>query len=160
MFHTFSSGEGGRATALAPVPRAATRAGATDVLLVSPHSFDKALLERAISPPKWNVIQVHTCEEAVAVMASVLVPVVICDREIAGGHWRQTMKIIFSSPHPAPVLLAADEYDWQLWVETIDNGGFELIIRPFHGIEEKLVAAKRHWKRGHVRRRWDQFFGR
>lgn len=160
MLYSSSGDEGGRATALVAVPRTATRPGVTDVLLISPHSLDKATLERAISRAKWNVIQVHTCEEALAVMASVLVPVVICDREIDGGHWQQAMKTIFSSAHPAPVLLTTDAYDWRLWSETIDNGGFELAMRPFRGIEEKLVAAKRHWKKGRVRRTWDQFFGR
>ena len=93
-------------------------------------------------------------------MASVLVPVVICDRDSANGHWKEAMKTIFASQHPAPVLLATDEYDWRLWVDTIDNGGFELITRPFHGVEQTLLAAKRHWKKGRVRRNWDHFFGR
>ena len=67
---------------------------------------------------------------------------------------------MFSSPHPAAVLLAVDAYDWRLWIDTIDHGGFDLIAKPFCGVEEKLNAAAQHWRDGRVRRTWDHFFQR
>jgi DNA-binding NtrC family response regulator len=158
MFNSSSGMSAGRATALAPVPRAATHVGRTDVLLISPHEFDKIILERAISPADWYVTHVRTCEEALAVLASVLVPVIVCDQSVAGGHWKEVIKRIFSSPHPAPILLATETYDWRLWIETIDCGGFELVPKPFPGIEEKLHSAVHHWQEGRIRRTWDHFF--
>ncbi|HUK17458.1 MAG TPA: hypothetical protein VLW65_13630 [Bryobacteraceae bacterium] len=142
------------------MPRAATRPGITDVLLISPHEFDKLMLEQDLSPKEWHVIHVRTCEEATAVMASILIPVIVCDQSVGGGQWQEALKALFSSPHPAPVLLAAGTYDWRLWIDTIDHGGFDLITKPFRGVEEKLKAASRHWKEGRVRRTWDHFFRR
>lgn len=149
-----------RDAAAAPAPRASTRPGATDVVLISPYGLDKIILERAVACAKWNVLHVHGCDEALAIMASVLVPVVICDRGVQEGQRKDAMRRIFTSPHPAPVLLAADSYHWRLWVETIDCGGFELMVKPFRNAEEKLLRAKRHWEEGRVRRTWDQFFRR
>jgi len=54
----------------------------------------------------------------------------------------------------------ADAYDWRLWIDTIDHGGFDLIAKPFCDVEEKLYAAARHWAEGRIRRRWDHFFQR
>jgi DNA-binding NtrC family response regulator len=158
MFHP-PTGVSSAATALAPMPRAATRPGATDIVLISPYELDKWVLQQAISH-KWNVLHVHTCEEALALIAYILVPVVICDQEVGGRHWKEAIKTILTSPHPAPVILATDVYDWHLWVDTIDNGGFELLARPFRDAEDKLYSAVRHWKEGRIRRTWDQFFRR
>lgn len=158
MFHPTNGSSTERATALARVLRAGTRPGATDIVLISSYEVDSTLLKQRLSADNWNIAHVRTCEEALAVMASILVPVVICDQGIAGGHWKQTIKAIFTSPHPAPVLLAADQYDWRLWIDTIDHGAFELVIRPFDGIEHKLKAAARHWQQGKVRRTWEQGF--
>jgi DNA-binding NtrC family response regulator len=147
---------------LAPVPRAATHPGLTDVLLVSPHESDRRMLERAIPRTEWNVLHVRTCEEGLAVMASVLVPVVLCDEHAAEGHWKAAIKCIITSPHPAPVLLTSAAWDWRLWVEAIDSGGFDLVAKPFQdgGVTEKLQLAFKHWKQGRVRRTWDHFFPR
>jgi DNA-binding NtrC family response regulator len=91
-------------------------------------------------------------------MASVLVPAAICGQDVGEGHWREAIRAIFSSAHPAPVLLAASLYDWRLWVESIDRGAFDLLIKPFDGVEPKLRAAARHWRAGRIRRTWDQGF--
>lgn len=157
--HIFGGSSGGRATAMAPVPRAATHPGLTDVLLISPHESDGRMLERAVSHSVWSVLHVRTCDEALAVMESVLVPVVLCDEHAAGGRWKEAIKSIISAPHGAPVLLVSQCWDWRLWVDTIDSGGFDLLCRPFQraDLEEKLALAFQHWKRGRVRRTWDHF---
>ena len=160
MSHLSNNKGAATAPALTPGPRASTRPGATDIVFISPYGFDKVILERAISRKKWNIFHVHGCEEALAIMASVLVPVVVCDRGVQQGQWQEVMRRIFSSPHPAPVLLVADSYDWHLWVETIDCGGYDLIVKPFRSAEEKLLRAKQYWEDGRVRRTWDQFFRR
>jgi DNA-binding NtrC family response regulator len=160
MLHSPDHKSASTAAALAPEPRASTRPGVTDIVLISPHKFDKNMLESAISSARWNVFHVHGCEEALAIMTSVLVPVVVCDRGVQEGRWQEAMHRIFSSPHPAPVLLTAASYDWRLWVETIDCGGFDLLVSPFRNAEEKLLRARRHWEDGRVRRTWDQFFRR
>ena len=159
---SYSESSGGKRTALAPAPRAATHPGLTDVLLISPHECDRRTLERAVSNTEWNVLHVRTCEEALAVMSSVLVPVVICDETVAAGRWKAAIKSIIASPHPAPTLLASESYDWRLWVDTIDSGGFELVAKPFDsaGVGEKLHSAYQHWKQGRTRRTWDHFFTR
>lgn len=158
MFHS-PSGASAAGTALTPLPRASTRPGATDIILISPYEIDKWVLEHALSR-KWNVLHVHTCEETLALMTHILVPVVICDDAINGGHWKEAFRTIFASAHPAPVILATERYDWRLWIDTIDNGGFELLPRPFVDAEEKLYSAVLHWKEGRIRRTWDQFFRR
>ncbi len=160
--HIFHESSHGRRTALAPVPRVASHPGLTDVLLISPHECDRRMLERAISRTEWNVLHMRTCEEALAVMASFLVPVVICDENVSGGHWKEAIKCIISSRHPAPTLLASESQDWRLWVDTIDGGGFDLISKPFDGagVDQKLHLAFKHWKEGRTRRTWDHFFPR
>jgi DNA-binding NtrC family response regulator len=120
------------------------------------------MLERAISRAEWNVLHMRTYEEALATMVSVLVPVIVCDENAAGGHWKEVIKSIISSPHPAPVLVASKSHDWRLWVDIIDSGGFDLISKPFDGATagEKLELAFGHWKHGRTRRTWDHFFSR
>jgi DNA-binding NtrC family response regulator len=152
--------EFGRATAVARVPRTASHPGVTDLLLISPGESDRLLLQKAVPATQWHLTHVHTCEEALAVMASVLVPVVICDEKAAAGDWRQAVKCVITSPHPAPILLASDAYDWRVWVDLIEHGGFDVVAKPFDGVDVqgKLQRAFKHWKEGRTRRTWDHFF--
>jgi DNA-binding NtrC family response regulator len=152
--------EFGRATALAPVPRTSSHPGLRDLLLISPLESDRLMLAKVVPAREWHILHVHTCEEALAVMASILVPVVVCDEKAAGGHWKRAVKTVISSPHPAPTVLASDSHDWHLWVDLIEHGGFDVIGRPFvaRDVEEKLHGAFNHWREGRVRRTWDHFF--
>ena len=145
---------------MARAPRTASHPGLIDLLLISPGECDRLLLEKAVRTAEWHLLHVHTCEEALAIMEAYLVPVVVCDQKAAGGDWRRAVKCMISAPHPAPTLLASDSYDWRLWIELIDHGGFDLIAKPFNAaaLDEKLHRAFNHWKEGRIRRTWDHFF--
>ncbi len=75
-------------------------------------------------------------------------PIVLCDRDLAGGEWQDTLRLLHSvRDRPCVILLSnvADEY---LWNEVVRRGGFDVLTRPFR--KEQVVSmlefAYTYWK--------------
>lgn len=129
------------------------------VLFIGRYSIDSAALAQTLSGTHWAVLHVRTCQEAVALLSTTAIPVVICDEDPFGCDWKTAVHAVTHAPHAAPAIVAATSGDWHLWQEVIDKGGFDMVRKPFR--RQRLVAAldlaMEHWKHGHVRRAWEDF---
>jgi len=137
----FLRGKNGSATwPLSSLASRSSRGPNTVVGLVT-SSEDRRLLSGICSRNGWNLILQDTCEEARIALHRLKSPVVLCDRDLPGQRWRETVEELASSPHRACIILVSGVVDTYLWNEVARTGGFDVLSKPLR--EEDVVRAVR-----------------
>jgi DNA-binding response OmpR family regulator len=125
------------------------------VLSVSPITEDHTLLtdifdrsERLLSgASRYILCPCATLKSAIAALSQAQIQIVVTERDLATGSWRDVLNSIFLLPDP-PILIVtsrlADEY---LWAEALNLGAYDVLAKPFDVSEVKRVvdSAWRHW---------------
>ena len=125
------------------------------VLSVSPmaedHTSLSSIFERSerilCSDSKWTLRPCATVESAIGALCDARIPLVVTERDLAPGSWRDILENILLLPDP-PVLIVtsrlADEY---LWAEALNLGAYDMLAKPFDASEvvRVLGSAWRHW---------------
>jgi CheY-like chemotaxis protein len=102
---------------------------------------DRGVLAEVCSRKQWNVLFADTCDQARAALDQVKAPVILCDRDLPGGEWRDVVQVLASSPHRACVILISRVVDDYLWSEVVQRGGYDVLLKPLR--EEDVVRAVR-----------------
>ena len=125
------------------------------VLSVSPmaddHTSLSSIFERSerilCSDSKWTLRPCATVESAIGALCQIRIPLVVTERDLAPGSWRDILENILMLPDP-PVLIVtsrlADEY---LWAEALNLGAYDVLAKPFDAsdVVRVLDSAWRHW---------------
>jgi DNA-binding response OmpR family regulator len=113
------------------------------VLVVSKRSEDHQRVRESLEKGRWLVVEARDWSAALSLFRCLVFPVIVCDRdfqwpELAVG-WRT-----------APLVLLADRWDPDLWENLVQEGVFDVLLRPLHGDDVLAVldAAYRQWADG------------
>ena len=132
---------------------------ATDNIMVMGLAFtdeDRRLLASVCSGRQWNVVFTDTSDQARATLDQLKAPVILCDRDLPGGEWRDVVQVLASSPHRACVILISRVVDDYLWNEVVQRGGYDVLPKPLR--EEDVVRAVRlAWSYWNTARRASAF---
>ena len=137
----FLRGKNGSVTWLSSAPASRSSMGPNTVVGLVTSSEDRRLLSGICSRNGWNLILQDTCEEARIGLHRLKSPVVLCDRDLPGQGWRETVEELASSPHRACIILVSGVVDTYLWNEVARTGGFDVLSKPLR--EEDVVRAVR-----------------
>jgi DNA-binding NtrC family response regulator len=102
---------------------------------------DRRLLTEICSRNRWHLLFTETCEEARIALHQLKAPVILCDRDLPGRGWRETVEDLASSPHPACIILVSKVVDTYLWNEMVRTGGYDVLSKPLR--EDDVVRAVR-----------------
>jgi len=109
---------------------------------------DRRLLAGICNRNGWHLLYADTCEEARAALDKLKAPVILCDRDLPGKGWRETVEGLASSPHRACVILVSGVLDAYLWDEVVRTGGYDVLYKPLR--EDDVVRSVRlawsYWK--------------
>ena len=109
---------------------------------------DRRLLTEICSRNRWPLLFTETCEEARIALHQLKAPVILCDRDLPGRGWRETVEDLASSPHRACIILVSEVVDTYLWNEVVRTGGYDVLSKPLR--EDDVVRAVRlawsYWK--------------
>jgi DNA-binding NtrC family response regulator len=131
----------GRTTWLWRSPADRSALGPITVIGLISSEVDRRLLAGICSRSRWNLLFVHTCEEARIALHKLKAPVVLCDRDLPGREWRGTVGDLASSPHRACIILVSGVVDTYLWNEVVRTGGFDVLSKPLR--EDEVIRAVR-----------------
>lgn len=109
------------------------------VLLVTSRVEDLKELKEILHETPWDVADTLHLEEAGAALKAAPVPILLFDRDVAGGCWQETMKRLLKSRRNACVILVSNVSDQYLWEEVIQHGGFDFLSRPFR--KEQVLST-------------------
>ena len=88
------------------------------------------------------------------------IPIAICERDLEPGTWRDLLEQTAMMPHSPLLIVTSRLADERLWSEVLNEGGYDVLARPFDRTEVIRVVggAFRHWQNQHeagaVRRAW------
>lgn len=126
------------------------------LLLFSSRAEDSSELKEVLRGTPWELTAVARLEDAVALLTAASVPILLLDRDAPGACgqdacWQDTMKRLIEARKNACVVLLSSVSDQYLWEEVVQQGGFDLLTRPFR--KEQVLAALL-FANAHVRAPW------
>lgn len=100
-------------------------------LLSSPHADDRQFLSKAFSHPQWKTEWARDCAESRRILERVRTGVVVCERDLPDGCWRDILHTAQLLPNPPNVIVASRHADEYLWAEVLNLGGYDVLVKPF-----------------------------
>jgi FixJ family two-component response regulator len=103
----------------------------TPLLIVTSRPADLEELAPILQGTPWELTDASHVEDPLASLKAAAVPILLFDRDTAGASWQVTMQRLVKSRRGACVVLLSNVSDQYLWEEVVQNGGFDLLARPF-----------------------------
>jgi CheY-like chemotaxis protein len=121
---------------------------AIPVLLASPRAEDRHVLIELLPYPEYTVRWAESAAEARTMLARHEISVVICDSDLPGGGWRETLAVIHGLQRPSKLIVATRHADERLWAEVLNLGGFDVVTRPWAKFEltRAVESAATNWQ--------------
>ncbi len=120
----------------------------TTILLVSQIEQDHSYLG-SICGRFGQALSARTCTEAIHILATENVGVVICDARLPDGSWRNLLELGQCRLRPPQLIVTSLTADEGFWAEVLNLGGYDVLPKPFHEDETTRVIhlAAEHWER-------------
>ena len=116
-------------------------AGRNSVLVVTPSPNDYDLIVSSLAPEEVEILPAHCLLEAVLQqVASPDHPYVVVYDTDSPEEWRQALRRFLTVRPQTRVVLVSRLADDQMWMDVLDNGGFDLIMKPFQPVEIRTVV--------------------
>jgi DNA-binding response OmpR family regulator len=117
------------------------------VLSISGSEADQAELGRILGPLQWRVACAPTRADAVGMMRNGDFSVVVCDRDLSDGTWKDILSASRQQSRPSCVIVTtAVSQDAGLWSEVLNLGGYDVLAKPFQD-REVLHSISTGWQR-------------
>jgi DNA-binding response OmpR family regulator len=118
------------------------------LLLVSPYPDDHLLLPGILNGPDWQWHKSQGCREALELLESHAVTVLLCERDQPDGRWQDLLEGAAKRAAPPSLIVFSRLADEYLWAEVLNLGGYDVLIKPFDSKEVLRVtsSAWRSWK--------------
>jgi len=117
------------------------------VLSVSPSEEDHLILDQILKGSPWRLYARVSLVSAIGALKVVRFSVILCDCELKPGSWRDLLEPIALLADPPQLIVTAPAPDQRLWVETMDRGAYDFLVKPFAGEEVRgtIASAWRQW---------------
>jgi len=132
-----------------------TAAGIVSVLSISPMDEDHFvlrdilnLLDGSLDPHRTFLLKsCANLSTALSVLRDRQFEVVVCERDLAPGSWKDVLEQVTILPDPPPLIVTSRLADERLWAEALNLGAFDVLMKPFDRTEATRVvgAAWRAW---------------
>jgi len=130
------------------------------VLSVSPIQEDHIVLEetfRSSSPwtsytdSQWTLNISLTLASAMSVLQASRIPVVLCERDLLPGTWKEMLARLTLMTCPPLLIVTSRLADEYLWAEALNLGAHDVLAKPFDKGEVARVVslAWLRWKDRH-----------
>jgi DNA-binding response OmpR family regulator len=123
-------------------------------LLVSPLLEDHQLLSQIFLDKGWTLHLTHTLGSALALLQDRPIPVIITERDLRPGDWKDVFAALQQVPHQPLLVVTSRLADEHLWAEVLNLGGHDVLAKPFQAAEVQweLESAWRIWANRKKRR--------
>lgn len=119
------------------------------ILLVSAQKSDSAPLRQILYHDSWSLHAVANARDAHSVLNTREVAVVLCDRDLPDGTWKDILRSCSNVESSPMLLVTSHDADGPLWAEVLNLGGYDVLLKPFEKAEVLRVVgmASRNWQR-------------
>jgi len=118
------------------------------VLALLPAGSDPACLRQAAERLALPLLVLRSLEEAIDLLPKQRFAIIVCDRDLPGFDWHDTVAALIALAPGSCVLLTSSVNDEYLWREVIQSGGYDVITKPLRAqqVEHALDLAWWYWK--------------
>ncbi len=111
------------------------------ILLVAP--FDEHLISllRILGHTRWDILWHTNLEDALASFTEEHVDVVICDRELPDGDWKHVVRRVRTLNNAPAAIVTSLAWDDRLWADVRNQGGYDVLMKPYDGEEVLRTIA-------------------
>jgi CheY-like chemotaxis protein len=103
------------------------------VVVISRAAEDRLALLDILHGLECELLTFATLREAVSVLGRACV--VLCDAELPDATWRDVLYSAEAVPDPPRVVVADRFADDRLWAEVLNEGGHDVLAKPFLAAE-------------------------
>jgi DNA-binding NtrC family response regulator len=117
------------------------------ILAVIPNEGDRKALRAIFLHSNWLLSFAGSIAEAKRFLERSAVPVILCERDLPDGSWKDLLSLAMTFDHPPCVIVTSGLADERLWAEALNVGCHDVLPRPFdHGeLFRALCLAWRTW---------------
>jgi DNA-binding response OmpR family regulator len=117
-------------------------------LAIGAQDPDQLKLAEIFGDRGWRLSQASTLGEARRFIDAAPVWVVISERDLPDGGWREVLEDLALRPEPPSLIVTSRLADESLWAEVLNMGGFDVLAQPLDNEEVTRVigAAARHFE--------------
>ena len=96
---------------------------------------------------RWKLVTASTLPRALTLMRQYQVAIVFCEQALETGSWRDLVAEATAMPQGPMVIVTSRLADERLWTEVLNQGGYDLLSKPFDPMEVTRVieGALRRW---------------
>lgn len=119
--------------------------GAPTLLIVGP--VEDARQESVFGQFPWRTQRVGNLMEFSLHIHGNHPRVIVCERELPDGDWRDVLEVASSLLSPPPVIVTSRLADEHLWVEVLNLGGHDVLAKPLdkQEVSRSLNLAWDRW---------------
>jgi len=121
--------------------------GLQSALLISPISEDHDVLGQIFVQQQWMLYGAETLDSALVILHNWQVPVLIVERDLQPGDWKDALVAIQQLQDPPLLVVTSRLADEYLWAEALNLGAHDVLAKPFQAAELQWVleSAWRIW---------------
>jgi DNA-binding response OmpR family regulator len=130
--------------------------GSVRVYSVSPVEEDHVALDQILTHSKrthlkFKVEAVPTLASALAVLQKSRIPIVVSERDLSPGSWKDLLDHSARLPVPPLLIVTSRLADDRLWSEALNFGAWDVLAKPFEAQEVCRVVegAWLRWRNQH-----------
>jgi len=114
-------------------------------LLVSADDEDHRWLGDVFCQQGWTLYRAVTLDTALAFLCDNPVPVLITERDLPLGDWKDLFATMLQLPRAPLLIVASLLADEHLWAEVLNLGGHDVLCKPFE-TKEVLWVLSSAWE--------------
>jgi DNA-binding NtrC family response regulator len=128
-----------------------------EILSVSSVPDDHVSLRKCLSGFSCSLATASTCNIASQSLNNGRVSIVVCEKELPDGTWRNVLNAIQTFPDHPYFIVTTSVADLALWAEVLNLGGFDVLAKPFverdarHVLESAYIGSCRRGTHGRLR---------
>lgn len=111
------------------------------LLAITTHLEDRIALNRILKGQHWHVFLATSCAEAIELLTSQQIPIVVCDHKLPDGGWQDILNHSAQYREDPTLIVTSRLADDHLWVEVLNLGGYDVLSKPFDEHEVRRVIA-------------------
>jgi DNA-binding response OmpR family regulator len=130
--------------------------GGPAVLIISSFEEDHIGFSRILGDCHCEAHAVRTCQQGLAILRERAVSIVICERDLPDGTWRDILQALDKLCDRPYLIVTSRLADDHLWVEVLNLGGHDVLLKPldYNEVARVIDSAWRNWRqRQHHRKR-------
>jgi DNA-binding NtrC family response regulator len=109
------------------------------LLAVSSDPSDPEIVE--LNLKGWRVHRAGTCNDAFSKLRESACDVILCDKNLPDGGWRDLLAGLGAIQAALPVVVMSRAADESMWAEVLREGAFDLLPKPLEHWEMCRVLA-------------------